>query len=256
MNQNRVKQMLAAGSTPLGTMIMEFNTTGIGRIAAEAGADFVIFDQEHTGWSVETIRMLVASSRSADLGAFVRVPATQYHLIARVLDVGAQGLMIPMVETEEQARLIVQSAKYPPMGRRGAGFGLAHDDYQDGDILEKMRTANEQGLLIAQIETAQGVENVEAIAAVEGIDVLWIGHFDLTNSLGIPGQFEHPDYLRSVDAVLAACARHGKAAGIMVHSVESGRALLAQGFRILAYWGDVWVYKKALREGLAGLRAE
>lgn len=256
MNGNRVKQMLASGRTPLGTMIMEFNTTGIGRIAAEAGADFVIYDQEHTGWSVETIRMLVATSRSADLGAFVRVPATQYHLIARVLDVGAQGLMIPMVETEEQARLIVQSAKYPPVGRRGAGFGLAHDDYQDGDILEKMRTANEEGLLIAQIETAQGVENVDAIAAVEGIDVLWIGHFDLTNSLGIPGQFEHPDYLRSVEAVLAACARHGKAAGIMVHSVESGRELLAQGFRILAYWGDAWVYKKALREGLAGLRAE
>jgi 2-dehydro-3-deoxyglucarate aldolase/4-hydroxy-2-oxoheptanedioate aldolase len=256
MRQNRVKQMLAEGKTPLGTMIMEFNTTGVGRIAAEAGADFVMFDQEHTGWSVETIRMLVATTRSADVGAFVRVPATQYHLLARVLDVGAQGLMVPMVETEEQARLIVQSAKYPPQGRRGAGFGLAHDDYQDGDILEKMRTANEEGLLIAQIETAQGVENVDAIAAVDGIDVLWIGHFDLTNSLGIPGQFEHPDYLRSVDAVLAACARHGKSAGIMVHSVESGRALRAQGFRILAYWGDVWVYKKALREGLVGLRED
>jgi 2-dehydro-3-deoxyglucarate aldolase/4-hydroxy-2-oxoheptanedioate aldolase len=253
---NRVKQLLSEGKTPLGTMIMEFHSTGVGRIAAEAGADFVIFDQEHTGWSVETIRMLVATSRSANLGAFVRVPATQYHLIARVLDVGAQGLMIPMVESEEQARLVVQSAKYPPQGRRGAGFGLAHDDYRDGDILEKMRSANEDGLLIAQIETRDGVENVDRIAAVEGIDVLWIGHFDLTNSLGIPGQFDHPDYLRAVDAVLAACERHGKAAGMMVQSVEQGRELLAQGFRILAYWGDAWLFKKVLREGISAIRED
>lgn len=256
MRENRVKRTLAAGGTALGTMVFEFSTSGIGRLAAEAGAEFVIFDQEHTGWSVETIRNLVASSRSADLGAFVRVPATQYHLIARVLDVGAHGLMIPMVESEEQARLVVQSAKYPPGGRRGAGFGLAHDDYRDEDILLKMRRANDEVLLIAQIETGQGVENVDRIAGVEGIDVLWIGHFDLTNSLGIPGQFDHPAYRRAVDAVLTACERHGKAAGFMVNSPQQGRDLLAQGFRILAYWGDAWIYKQALREGLSAIRAD
>jgi 2-keto-3-deoxy-L-rhamnonate aldolase RhmA len=254
MRENRVKRSLAAGGTAFGTMIFEFSSTGIGRASAEAGAEFVIFDQEHNGWSVETIRMLVATSRSADLAPFVRVPATQYHLMARVLDVGAMGLMVPMVETEEQARLIVQSAKYPPVGRRGAGFGLAHDDYADGDILEKMRSANAETLLIAQIETAQGVENVERIAAVEGIDVLWIGHFDLTNSLGIPGEFTHPRYLQSVDRVLEACREHGKAAGFMCASGEQGRALLRQGFRILAYWGDVWLYKEALAAGINALR--
>jgi 2-dehydro-3-deoxyglucarate aldolase/4-hydroxy-2-oxoheptanedioate aldolase len=254
MRENRTKSILAAGGTALGTMVMEFDTTGIGRLAAEAGADFVMFDQEHTGWSVETIRMLVATSRAADVGAFVRVPATQYHLLARVLDVGAQGLMVPMVEDEAQARIIAQSAKYPPTGRRGAGFGLSHDDYQDGDILEKMRTADAEGLLIAQIETVSGLENAERIASVPGIDVLWIGHFDLTNSMGIPGQFEHPDYLRAVERVLSACEQHGKVAGIMVHSPESGRAHREQGFRILAYWGDLWIYKQALRQGLAQIR--
>lgn len=254
MRENKVKRSLAAGGTAFGTMVFEFSTTGIGRATAEAGADFLIFDQEHNGWSVETIRMLTATTRSADLAPFVRVPATQYHLMARVLDVGAMGLMVPMVETEEQARLIVQSAKYPPVGRRGAGFGLSHDDYVESDILEKMASANQEGLLIAQIETALGVENVDRIAAVEGIDVLWIGHFDLTNSLGIPGQFTHPEYLRCVERVLEACRRHGKAPGFMVADVETGKRLLAQGFRILAYWGDVWLYKQALRLGLAGLR--
>ena len=171
----------------------------------------------------------------------VRIPATEYHFIARVLDVGAQGLMVPMVESEEQARLLASSAKYPPAGRRGAGFGLAHDDFAPGDILEGMRVANEEGLLIAQIESARGVAEVGKIAAVEGIDVLWIGHFDLTNSLGIPGQFTHPKFVEAVDKVRAACREHGKALGFMASGVEEGRALLAKGFRILAYGRDIMV---------------
>jgi len=121
-------------------------------------------------------------------------------------------------------------------------------------ILEKMRSANAEQLLIAQIETVSGVEQVDAIAGVDGIDVLWIGHFDLTTSMGIPGQFDHPDYQAAVDRVIAACARHGKAAGLMVASVADGRAALARGFRCLAYWGDLWIYKQALADGLSALR--
>ena len=255
MRENRVKRRLAEGGVALGTMVFEFNTSGIGRIAAAAGADFVVFDMEHTGWSIETIRMLVATSRAADTVPIVRPPAIQYHLLARPLDVGAMGLFVPMVETEEQAQLIVRSAKYYPQGRRGAAFGIAHDDYQGGDVVTKMRRANEETILIAQIETAQGVENVEQIAAVDGIDVLWIGHFDLTNSMGIPAQFSHPDYLRAVDRVVAAATRHGKATGMMVPDIETGQRLLAQGFRCLAFSGDLWIYQQALREGLDALRS-
>jgi 2-dehydro-3-deoxyglucarate aldolase/4-hydroxy-2-oxoheptanedioate aldolase len=165
------------------------------------------------------------------------------------------GLMVPMVETAEQAQVIVDSAKYPPLGRRGAAFGVAHDDYSGGDIIDKMIFANEEGLLIAQIETARGVDNVEAIAAVDGIDVLWIGHFDLTNSLGIPGQFSHPAYLEAVERVLAACQAYGKAPGIMAGAVADGQAQLQQGFRAMAYSGDLWLYQLALRQGLDALRA-
>ena len=254
MRENPVKRALAAGGVSLGTMVFEFNSSGIARIAAEAGAEFVIFDMEHTGWGIDTIRTLLATSRAAEIVPLVRVPATQYHLLSRPLDAGALGLMVPMVESEEQARLIVQSAKYPPEGRRGAAFGIAHDDYTGGDATAKMAGANAEGLLIAQIETLAGIENVEAIAAVEGIDVLWIGHNDLTNSMGIPGQFDHPDYLRAIDRFLAACARGGKAPGIMATSVEGARAQLAQGFRMLAYWGDLWLYAQALGQGLAALR--
>jgi 2-keto-3-deoxy-L-rhamnonate aldolase RhmA len=255
MHRNPVKENLAAGGVSLGTFVFEFATTGIGRIAAEAGARFIVFDMEHTGWSMETIRMLLATCRPAELVPMVRVPATEYHFVARVLDMGAMGVMVPMVESAEQARRIVQFAKYPPDGRRGAAFGVAHDGYQGGDLVQKMTSANDHTLLIAQIETAEGVRNVNEIAAVSGIDVLWIGHFDLTNSLGIPGQFTHPHFQQAVEDLLAACRRHNKAAGFMASDVAGGQALLAQGFRMLAFGGDLWLYQTALRSGIEGLRS-
>ena len=131
--------------------------------------------------------MLVAASRGTGVVPMVRVPRGEYHFIARALDVGAQGIMVPMVESVAQARDIAQSAHYPAQGRRGAAFGFAHDDYAPGDPTDKMREADARNLVIAQIETERGLEVVEEIAAVEGIDCLWLGHFDLTNFLGIPG---------------------------------------------------------------------
>jgi 2-dehydro-3-deoxyglucarate aldolase/4-hydroxy-2-oxoheptanedioate aldolase len=256
MRPNTIKSMLAAGQVPVGTFVFEFNTPGIARIIAEAGADFVVFDMEHTGWSVETIRTLLATARSAKIIPLVRVPTTEYDFIARVLDMGAMGVMVPMVESAEQAHTIVAAAKYPPEGRRGAAFGVAHDDYAGGDIPEKIRSANREGLVLAQIETAAGVKNVDEIAAVPGVDVLWIGQFDLSLSLGIPGELAHPKLIAAMDQVVAACARRGKVAGIMAPDLPSGRDLLKQGFRMLSYSGDLWTYQAALRHALAGLRTQ
>lgn len=253
MRINNVKQKLAEGGVALGTFVFEFATTGIARLAAQAGAEFVVFDMEHTGWTVETIRMLAATT-PASVVPIVRVPATEYHFIARVLDMGAMGIMVPMVESAEQAEVIVQSAKYPQTGRRGAAFGIAHDDYSADDILATMRTADSQQLLIAQIETARGLENVDQIASAVGIDVLWIGQFDLSSSLGIPGQFQHADFQDAVHRVLDACRKHNKVAGFMPLSVDEAKGVLEQGFRILAYGGDLWLYQQTLTEGLAAVR--
>lgn len=254
MRENRVRKTLNAGGVAIGTSLFEFNTTGVARIAANAGADFLFYDTEHTGWSVEGLRAQMAIARGADIVPFARVPATQYHMIAGMLDVGAMGIMIPMVESEEQARLLVRSAKYPPEGGRGAAFGVAHDDYEGGDVAQKMKAANENVLLICLIETVTGIEHADKIAAVDGIDVLWIGHFDLTNSMGIPAQFTNPRFLKAVDVVLEACARHGKAAGFMAGDVETGTKRLTQGFRCISYSGDIWLYAQALASGIGALR--
>jgi len=254
MRCNQVKAKVLSGERSIGTFIFEFNTTGIGPLAAQAGAEFAIFDMEHTGWSIETIRMLIASSRGTHMVPLVRIPATDYQFVARVLDMGAMGIMIPMCESAAQAEKLVESAKYPPIGRRGAAFTISHDEYSGGDIVDKMRSANSETLLVAQIETAAGVRNVHEIAAVEGIDVLWIGHFDLSNSLGIPGQFDHPLFQDALAEVLAACRKYHKVPGFLAGDIVSGQRLLDQGFRMLAYGGDLWLYQAAVREGVSALQ--
>lgn len=254
MHHNFVKQKLREGGVSIGTMFFEFNTTGIARLAANAGAEFALFDMEHSGWDIETIRLLIATTPKSDMVPIVRIPATEYHFVTSVLDVGAMGVMIPMCESADQARLLVSSAKYPPLGRRGAAFNIAHDDYRGGSIPETIRSANDETLLIAQIETAAGLNQVEEIAAVPGIDALWIGLYDLTLSLGIPGQMTHPDVLAATDRVFAACHAHGKAPAVLVTNVAEGEAQLARGFKLLAYSGDLWLYQSALRAGIKKLR--
>lgn len=255
MRPNPVKAELARGGCAFGTMVFEFFTPGLAQIAEAAGADFVILDLEHSGVGVETARTQMASFRGLRIVPFVRVPAARYHFIARLLDLGSMGIMVPMVETKEEAEFIVSCTRYPPAGIRGAAFGVVgHDDYAEGDISAKIASAHERTLVICLIETPRGVANVDAIAAVPGVDVCWIGHFDLTNFAGIPGQFEHPDYLRSVDEVVAACDRHGKAAGFMAVDAHWATDYRRRGFRCMAASHDVRLFKEALRLHIEDLR--
>ena len=255
MRTNPVKRTLREGGVAVGTMMFEFATTGIGRIAAEAGSQFAVFDMEHSAWSMETIRMLMATSRAADLVPMVRVPALQYHFIARVLDAGAMGVVVPMVADASQARTIVESSKYPPSGRRGLAFGIAHDDYRIGDLAEGMRRANDEVMILAQIETPGAVEQADAIAAVEGIDALWIGQYDLTASMGIPGRFDETPFRQATDRVVEACRRHGKIAVLGSGNPETLRRGPEAGYRMLVYLADIWIYQQALRQGLETARS-
>jgi 2-keto-3-deoxy-L-rhamnonate aldolase RhmA len=168
---------------------------------------------------------------------------------------GAEGLMLPMVGSPEEARQILDGLKYVPDGRRGVALGIAHDRYMPGPTMEKLAAANRRTTLFAQIETRQGVENADALAALDGVDCLWIGHFDLSCSLGIPGQFEHADFKAAVDTVARACRKHRKALGRLVPTVEEAVAYRALGFDFLCYSGDVWALQGAVQAGLDEIRA-
>ena len=154
--------------------------------------------------------------------------------------------MVPLVDTREQAERIVSCTRYPPQGRRGAAFGFAHDDYQGGDVVDKMRAIHERTLVIGMIETAPAWRTSRRSPPSPGVDVLWLGHFDLTNFLGIPGQFSHPQYRDAVKRIVAAAKKHGKAAGYMAADEALGREYLGHGFRMIATGTDQGMLQTAI----------
>lgn len=255
MKPNPLKQRVLRGGYAFGSFAIECFTPGYPQICKNAGCEFVLLDMEHSGASIETMKLQLALCRGLDLVPFVRVPTTGYQYIARLLDLGAVGLMVPMVETPEQAQYIVDCCRYPPLGRRGAVFGGAHDDYQGGSVTEKMKAVHERTLIICQIETALGVENADRIAQVKGVDCLWVGQFDLSNFLGIPAQFEHPKFTDAIDAVVAACARYKKIPGFMVTDEKWARDYVRKGFRLIAYGIDAALLQRGMAAGIEVLKA-
>jgi 2-keto-3-deoxy-L-rhamnonate aldolase RhmA len=255
MNANGLKAMCRTKQAKLGHFVVEFATPGIGHLLKSAGADFVLFDMEHSGFSMETVKNAVRYFEAADLPMICRVPSKEYHHIARALDMGAEGIMLPMVGSPEEARRIVDSVKYVPDGKRGVALQVAHDRYRAGAVPAKLSAANARSTVFAQIETAEGVDNADAIAAIDGIDCLWIGHFDLSASLGIPGEFGHKRFADAISRVVAATRKHKKALGRLVPNVAQGIDINAQGFDFICYSGDVWVLHNALAEALGELRA-
>jgi 2-dehydro-3-deoxyglucarate aldolase/4-hydroxy-2-oxoheptanedioate aldolase len=250
-----LKQRLARDGRAFGAAVFEFFSPGIAQIAKASGAEFVLYDMEHSGVGIETIKAQCAFCRGLDIAPLVRVPGTEYDFIANVLDAGAHGVMVPMVDTAEQAAFIASCTHYPPVGRRGAGFGMAHDDYLPGNPVDKIRAAHERTLTIVQIETAKGLDNVDAIAATPGVDVLWLGHFDLTNFMGIPGQFQHPDYIAGITRIVAAANEHGKIAAFLAFDNRWSDEYWGYGFRMFAYGVESALLQRELSAGLNHLRS-
>lgn len=254
MKPNKLKQSLAATGTAAGHMIGDFGTRNIARIAVAADLDFVMIDMEHTGFDTERIADLCAWFRATDIAPMVRVPQGLYHFCARTLDAGALGIMVANVETGAQAKEIVDACKYAPLGRRGVALGGAHNDFIMPDPAGYFRYANDNTTVVTMIESPVGLANLDAIAATPGVDVLWVGHYDLTQAMGIPAQFQHPDFLAALAAVTAAARRHGKQAGIQPGRVEDARQWRHIGFNVISWGIDYAVYRAALVSGVEQVR--
>lgn len=250
-----MKAKLKRGETVWGTFVYEYGSAAVPRIMQAAGWDYILIDTEHASFGIETVSSLLHVSSAVGLPALVRVPETQRSLLSRPLDAGALGLMIPRVESRAQAEAIVRYTKYPPAGDRGAILGNAHTDYRMVDGKRFMRQANAETLLIMQIETQAGLDQMDQILSVPGLDVALIGPFDLSTSLGIPGEVNHPRMLQAIDAFLASCARHGVVPGNFVTTVADGQAWLRRGMRFLIYSADFFMILERSREVLATLRA-
>ncbi|MEE9566772.1 MAG: aldolase/citrate lyase family protein [Desulfobacteria bacterium] len=256
MKNITIKEMAGSRALKIGHYVGEFITPGIGQILKAAGCDFVLLDMEHSGFSFDTIKSALRYMQAANLPTIVRAPSKEGHHISRACDIGAEGIMLPMVNSAEEAKHNLQWIKYFPEGQRGIALQIAHDRYQPGPVVEKLAAANRWTTLFAQIETADGVKNADAIAALDGVDCLWVGHLDLSCSLGIPGQFDHPAFTRAIEQVVAACKRHNKSLGRLVPTVQQGVEFFEMGFDFICYSGDIWVLYNTVTEAVTELRAK
>ena len=231
-----------------GAMIFEFFSPGIPIILKNAGCEFIIFDMEHGGLSLEQFKTLSMISNSNDINPLIRIPEVSYNYIARALDLGASGIMAPMVNTPEEVLKIIQSSKYPPLGKRGAGFGFAHDKYINQDPLSYIEKANRSLINIIQIETKMSLEKVEEIASIDDVDCLWVGHFDLTNFLEIPGDFTSKIYLNAINKIIMAAKAHNKSLGIMVNNRQELEYYSKLGFNMIAVGTEMNILSKSISQ--------
>ena len=222
MRSNPVRRKLSQGQQVFGLMAFEFFTPGLSAVMAAAGAEFIIFDMEHSGAGIDVMKVQFAAARGAGIVPLVRVPGIAYHLIAPLLDAGAFGIMAPMLETVEQAQLLADACRYRPLGKRGLAFRVAHDDYATSDVPAAIAAANERTMVIALVESEVGIANIEGIMAVPGIDVGWLGHYDLTDFDGHPRPVRGPAIPRR-GAKAGGCVRRQRQGG--------GHARQQHGFR-------------------------
>ena len=241
------RQRLRQGDLLLGQMVLELFTPGIGHMLASCGLDFVIFDMEHGRCDISLLAEMVAGCRGSNIFPIARVPDLAYAPLSRPLDIGARGVMVPRVETRMQAEDIVGQLRYAPVGRRGAALGIAHDLYRAGNA-DFFAQANEETCVILLLETVKAFENLEAIISVPGVDVAWVGHYDLTVSMGIPAQFEHPRFLAAMEELATLCRRHGVALGFLPSTPELAVHWISKGFRALSLGSDIGVFLDGVRK--------
>ena len=236
-----------------GTMLRISRDPAVIQIVCAAGMDCVFVDLEHSAYNWETVSSLILVSRSVGLNCYVRVPELSRAHIGRILDIGAAGVMVPMVSTPEQAKSLVRFAKYPPLGERGLGQMTGQTDYGRADPLKLLKNANEQLLAIAQIETAEGVDQIEEIASTEGIDALFIGPNDLALSLGVPGKLNDDRVQRAISRVAQAAQTHGKLFG-MHSDLELLSRWIPHGLDLAISSTDTAMLNKAMNDLAAKIR--
>lgn len=244
---NGFRQRLQQGEVLLGQMVLELFTPGIGPMLAACDLDFVIFDMEHGRCDIGLLAEMIASCRGSDIVPLARVPDVEFAPLSRALDLGARGVMVPRVETRQQAEKIVSQLRYTPQGKRGVALGIAHDLYRAGTP-EFFARANEETSVILLLETAKAFENLDEIISVPGVDVAWMGHYDLTVSMGIPAQFNHPRFLAAMDALVSTCRRYGVAPGFLPATPEAAVHWIGKGFRAISLGSDIGVFLDAVRK--------
>jgi 2-keto-3-deoxy-L-rhamnonate aldolase RhmA len=211
---NHALRQLRAGKLAIGVGLRQARTVDTAQIMKTAGFDWLFIDCEHNSMGTDTAAQIASASLAVGITPVVRVAGKEHWLASRMLDNGAQGVVVPHVESDGEAKRIADHCRFPPLGHRSMGGGLQQLGFAPVPVGEAARIVNEETLVVVMLESPRGIENCEAIAAVPGIDALLIGTNDLCMEMGIPGQFEDPRIREAYTKVIAACRKHGKFPGM------------------------------------------
>jgi 2-keto-3-deoxy-L-rhamnonate aldolase RhmA len=256
MKPNALCQKLSQGQPVYGTMIGDLRSPTVVQIMAQAGYDFLFIDTEHGPYSLETVADLVRVARLAGVTPLVRVPDAEYHLMVRPLDLGAQGIMIPRVETRAQVEQIVESTLYPPLGKRGCSVDKGQNDFESQNAWSFTEEANRENLIILQIERQQAVEDIEELLSVPGVGAALIGPNDMSLDMGLRSH----DMLAALEApiqhVLDACLARGIPCGIHIANLEWLAEWQRRGMLLLCYSFGIKFLRQAASSGIDWLREQ
>jgi 2-keto-3-deoxy-L-rhamnonate aldolase RhmA len=254
MRENPVKAALKAGKTVLGVGVGVTASPSVVRIMANAGYDFLFIDCEHNQIDPRTLMDVVQTARLAGISPLVRPRDTEYDLIAGTLDTGADGLIVPRVESREQAERLVSYSRFPPLGVRGCGT-TAPLDFRSEDWRQALPWLNEQVLIASQIESVKAIDALDEILEVKGIDVALVGPLDLSISLGVPGQFSDPRFTAAVDRVIAIARAHNTVCGIVMGPPAALKPWWEKGMRFFSCGADTAMLSDAAAATVQGVHA-
>jgi 2-keto-3-deoxy-L-rhamnonate aldolase RhmA len=239
MVRNPARERLAKGELALGIGLRQARTVDIAAAMASCGFDWLFIDLEHGTMPLDTAVQISLAGLTSGISPLVRVPARQYAMATRALDGGALGIVMPHVDTAEEARAVVDHLKYPPLGHRSVAGAMAAFGFRSVPTGEATAAANAETLVVVMLETPQAIANADAIAAVNGVDVLLIGTNDLMMEKGLPGQFAHAEVASAYERVIAACRKHGKWPGMGgVYAEDLLAKYVGMGMRMIIAGND------------------
>lgn len=237
---NPARRKLEAGELALGMGLRQARTVDIAQIAQACDYDWLFIDMEHNSMSMDTAAQICAAALGVGVAPLIRVPAHESFHSTRLLDAGAQGIVIPHVDNAEQARRVVDFCRFPPLGHRSIPGGLPQTKFATLPVTETVELINRETLVVVMIETVEGLRNVDEIAAVPGVDALLVGCTDTAAELGVTGQLGHARVKEALDMVFAACRKHGKFAGVGgVYDEALMREYVAKGARLILSGSDL-----------------
>ena len=242
-----LKAMLKEGKTVIGATLAEYSRPSLIKIYAQAGFDFVFIENEHGFFSLTQLTDIVVAGRDNDLPAVAKVGCLDRGETARLLDCGIVGIQLPRTNTRDDIDTLVSWMNFPPVGDRAIAAGYGNSDYRQINISDFIKEADETTLVVAHIETEEGAENADAIASNPQVDVVFIGPYDLSISLGVPGGFDTTKFTDAVEAIFEAAQRHGSTPGIYTHGYEDTKKWSDMGARFFEGTDELGMLHRAAR---------